>query len=239
MLKGTAGNTGIGLTHVANARGYKSVIVMPETQSQEKKDTLRMLGADLRLVPAVPYKNPDNFVHWSRRLAEEMNASFPNSAIWANQFDNTANSKGHYETTGPEIWQDTKGKIDGFVSAVGSGGTLSGISRYLKEQSPDIKVAVADPEGAAIASYFNTGELRSEGNSIMEGIGQGRVTENIKEAKVDVAYTIPDSEALPYAFDLLQNEGFSVGGSYGHQYGGRCTFGERTWTGPYHCHSAL
>jgi cysteine synthase len=215
IVEGTAGNTGIGLTHVANARGYKSVIVMPETQSQEKKDTLRMLGADLRLVPAVPYKNPDNFVHWSRRLAEEMNASFPNSAIWANQFDNTANSKGHYETTGPEIWQDTKGKIDGFVSAVGSGGTLSGISRYLKEQSPDIKVAVADPEGAAIASYFNTGELRSEGNSIMEGIGQGRVTENIKEAKVDVAYTIPDSEALPYAFDLLQNEGFSVGGSSG------------------------
>ena len=215
IVEGTAGNTGIGLTHVANARGYKSVIVMPETQSQEKKDTLRMLGADLRLVPAVPYKNPDNFVHWSRRLAEEMNASFPNSAIWANQFDNTANSKGHYETTGPEIWQDTKGKIDGFVSSVGSGGTLSGISRYLKEQSPDIKVAVADPEGAAIASYFNTGELRSEGNSIMEGIGQGRVTENIKEAKVDVAYTIPDSEALPYAFDLLQNEGFSVGGSSG------------------------
>jgi len=187
IVEGTAGNTGIGLTHVANARGYKSVIVMPETQSQEKKDTLRMLGADLRLVPAVPY----------------------------NQFDNTANSKGHYETTGPEIWQDTKGKIYGYVSAVGSGGTLSGISRYLKEQSPDIKVAVADPEGAAIASYFNTGELRSEGNSIMEGIGQGRVTENIKEAKVDVAYTIPDSEALPYAFDLLQNEGFSVGGSSG------------------------
>ncbi len=215
IVEGTAGNTGIGITHVANARGYKSVIVMPETQSQEKKDTLRMLGADLRLVPAVPYKNPDNFVHWSRRLAEEMNASSPNSAIWANQFDNTANSRGHYETTGPEIWRDTEGKIDGFVSAVGSGGTLSGISRYLKEQSPKIKIAVADPEGAAIASYFNTGELKSEGNSIMEGIGQGRVTENIKGAKVDVAYTIPDSEALPYAFDLLQSEGISTGGSSG------------------------
>ena len=215
VVEGTAGNTGIGLTHVANARGYKSIIVMPETQSQEKKDTLRMLGADLRLVPAVPYKNPDNFVHWSRRLAEELNADSPKSAIWANQFDNTANNQGHYETTGPEIWQDTQGKVDGFVTAVGSGGTLTGVSRYLKEQSPEVKIALADPEGAAIASYFNTGELKSEGNSIMEGIGQGRVTENIKGAQVDFAYTVPDSEALPYAFDLLQQEGLSVGGSSG------------------------
>jgi cysteine synthase len=207
IVEGTAGNTGIGLALVGNARGYRTVIVIPETQSKEKKDMLRLCGAQLREVPAVPYKNPENYVHVSERVAKEL------GAFWANQWDNTANMDGHYRSTGPEIWQQTKGKVDGFTCAIGTGGTLAGISRYLKEQNDKIRVAVADPAGAAMYSWFTRGELKSEGSSITEGIGQGRVTKNIAGAKVDDAYQIPDAEALPYVFDLLKDEGLCLGGS--------------------------
>jgi len=215
VVEGTAGNTGIGLALVGNARGYRTVIVIPETQSQEKKDMLRLCGADLREVPAVPYKNPENYVHVSRRIAEELAASEPNGAIWANQFDNTANWRGHYQTTGPEIYAQTDGRVDAFVSAVGTGGTLHGVSTYLKERNRDIVVALADPEGAALYHYFKHGELKSEGSSITEGIGQGRITANVEGSQVDVPYRIPDKEWLPVVFDLLQHEGLCVGGSAG------------------------
>ena len=215
IVEGTAGNTGIGLSMVANALGYKSVIVIPETQSQEKKDALTLLGAELIQVPAKPYKNPNNYVKLSGRLAEKLARELPGGAIWANQFDNVANRQAHIETTGPEIWEQTGGKLDGFICAVGSGGTLGGISMALKAKNPDIQIGLADPEGAALYSYYTTGELKSSGNSITEGIGQGRITANLKDVVVDRAYQIPDREALPYVFDLLEHEGLCLGGSSG------------------------
>ncbi|MEA2780669.1 MAG: cysteine synthase [Rhodospirillaceae bacterium] len=215
IVEGTAGNTGIGLALVGNARGYRTVIVIPQTQSQEKKDMLRLCGVDLREVPAVPYKNPENYVHVSERLATEFAASEPNGAIWANQFDNVANRMGHFRTTGPEIWRQTDGKVDGFICAVGTGGTLAGVGLYLKQQNPKIRIGLADPPGAALYSYYTRGDLKSEGNSITEGIGQGRITKNLEGAPVDVAYQIPDSEWLPIIFDLLKHEGLCLGGSSG------------------------
>ncbi len=213
IVEGTAGNTGIGIALVANARGYRSIIVMPETQSQEKKDMLRLCGADLRLVPAVPYSNPDNYVRYSGRLAEEIAAKEPNGAIWANQFDNVANRDGHYRTTGPEIWEQTDGKVDGFTCSVGSGGTLGGIARALKERNRNVKIALSDPMGSALFNWVTKGELKSEGNSITEGIGQGRVTANLEGTPIDMAYQITDEEALPVLFDLIEHEGLVLGGS--------------------------
>ncbi len=215
IVEGTAGNTGIGIALVGRALGYRSVIVMPETQSQEKKDMLRLCGADLRLVPAVPYKNPDNYVHYSRRLAEELAKTESNGAIWANQFDNVANRQGHKDTTAQEIWNQTDGLVDGFVCAVGTGGTLAGVSMGLKEHNDAIKIAIADPMGAALYNYYKHGELKAEGSSITEGIGQGRITANLEDAKVDLAYQISDMEAVQIAFDLLKYEGLCVGGSSG------------------------
>jgi cysteine synthase A len=215
IVEGTAGNTGIGLTVVGNALGFRSVIVIPETQSQEKKDTLRLLGAQLVEVPALPYKNPNNYVHYSRRLAEALAKTEPNGAIWANQWDNTANRQAHIETTSQEIWKDTGGKVDGFVSAVGSGGTLGGCSDGLKAKRKDIVIALADVPGAALYSYYTTGVLKAEGSSITEGIGQGRITKNIEGAVVDRSYFIPDAEAVAVVFQLLQEEGLCVGSSSG------------------------
>jgi cysteine synthase len=215
IVEGTAGNTGIGLAMVANALGYKTVIVIPETQSQEKKDTLRLYGAELIEVPAKPYKNPNNYVKLSGRLAEKLARELPAGAMWANQFDNVANRQAHAETTGPEIFAQTDGKVDGFICAVGSGGTLGGVAMALRDRNPDIRIGLADPEGAALYSYYTTGELKSSGSSITEGIGQGRVTANLAGLEVDHAYQIPDSEALPYVFDLLENEGLCLGGSSG------------------------
>ena len=209
VVEGTAGNTGIGLALVGNARGYRTVIVIPETQSQEKKDMLRLCGAELREVPAVPYKNPQNYVHVSERLAKEL------GAFWANQWDNTANREGHIASTGPEIWAQTEGKVDGFTCAIGTGGTLAGVAIYLKQKKRDIRIAVADPLGAAMYSWFKHRELKSEGSSITEGIGQGRVTKNIEGAPVDDAYPIADDEALPWVFRLLKEEGLCLGGSSG------------------------
>jgi cysteine synthase len=209
VVEGTAGNTGIGLALVGNARGYRTVIVIPETQSQEKKDMLRLCGAELREVPAVPYKNPQNYVHVSERLAKEM------GAFWANQWDNTANREGHIASTGPEIWAQTEGKVDGFTCAIGTGGTLAGVAMYLKQKNRKIRVAAADPLGAAMYSWFKHGELRSDGSSVTEGIGQGRITRNIEGAPVDDAYQIPDAEALPWVFRLLREEGLCLGGSSG------------------------
>ena len=215
IVEGTAGNTGIGLALVGNALGYRTVIVIPETQSQEKKDMLRLCGADVREVPAVPYKDPDNYVHVSGRIADELAATEPNGAIWAQQFDNVANRRAHYETTGPEIWEQTGGAVDGFVSAVGTGGTLAGVGMALKERKPAVAIALADPMGATLYNYYKHGELKSEGDSITEGIGQGRITKNLEGAPVDDAFQIPDAEALPIIFDLLQNEGLCMGGSTG------------------------
>ena len=213
IVEGTAGNTGIGLTMVGNAKGYTSVIVMPETQSQEKKDVLRIYGADLRLVPAKPYKDPGNYVRYSERLANELAETHPGGVIWANQFDNTANMRGHYRTTGPEIWQQTDGHIDGFTCAVGSGGTIAGVGRYLKEQNKDVRIALSDPEGSALYGHYMHGELKAEGNSISEGIGQGRITANLAEAPIDTAYRLSDIEALPYIYELMRAEGLYLGGS--------------------------
>jgi len=215
IVEGTAGNTGIGLAVVANALGFKTVIVIPDTQSQEKKDALRLLGAELIEVPAVPYKDPNNYVRLSGRLAEQIAKSNPAGAIWANQFDNVANRQAHIETTGPEIWQQTDGKVDGFTCAVGTGGTLAGVAIALKERNPKIRIAAADPMGAAIYSWIKTGELKAEGSSITEGIGQNRVTANLEGAPSDDAYAISDSEMLPIVFDLLEHEGLCVGGSTG------------------------
>ena len=215
VVEGTAGNTGIGLTVVGNALGFRTVIVIPETQSQEKKDALRLLGAELVEVPALPYKNPNNYVHYSQRLAEALAKTEPNGAIWANQWDNTANRRAHIETTAEEIWADTDGKVDGFVSAVGSGGTLGGVSDGLKAKRKDIQIALADVPGAALYSYYTTGVLKAEGSSITEGIGQGRITKNIEGAVVDRAYLIPDAESVPICFQLLQEEGLCMGGSTG------------------------
>jgi cysteine synthase A len=213
IVEGTAGNTGIGLTLVANALGYKSVIVIPETQSQEKKDALRLYGAELIEVPAKPYKDPNNYIKISGRLAEKLNKELPGGAIWANQFDNTANRQAHVETTGPEIWEQTDGKIDGFICAVGSGGTLAGVAQALRARNADVKIGLADPEGAALYNYFVEGELKSSGNSITEGIGQGRITANLEGLTIDNPYQISDAEALPYIFDLLEYEGLCLGGS--------------------------
>ena len=215
IVEGTAGNTGIGLALVGNSLGYRTVIVIPETQSQEKKDMLRLCGADLREVPAVPYRDENNYVKVSGRLAEELAKSEPNGAIWANQFDNTANRQGHYETTGPEIYEQTNGKVDAFICSVGTGGTLAGAGMFLKERNPEIIVALADPLGAALHSFYTTGELSSWGGSITEGIGQGRITANLEDAPVDRSFQIPDEEALPICFDLLKEEGLCLGGSSG------------------------
>ncbi|WP_336799920.1 cysteine synthase A [Kaistia sp. MMO-174] len=215
IVEGTAGNTGIGLALVASALGFKTVIVIPETQSQEKKDALRLAGAELIEVPAVPYKDPNNYVKLSGRLAEQLAETEPNGAIWANQFDNVANRQAHIETTGPEIWAQTEGRIDGFVSAVGSGGTLAGIGIALKGYNPSIQVALADPLGASLFSYYTTGVLKAEGSSITEGIGQGRITANLEGAPVDTAYQITDAEALDVVFDLAEHEGLVLGGSSG------------------------
>jgi cysteine synthase A len=213
IIEGTAGNTGISLAMCGNARGYKTIIVMPETQSQEKKDMLRLLGADLRLVPAKPYKDPGNYVRYSEQLAIEMNDTLGGGVMWANQFDNIANQQGHYQYTAPEIWEQTSGRIDGFTCSVGSGGTIGGISRYLKEQNQDITIALSDPHGSALYHHYAHGELKSDGSSISEGIGQGRITANLGEAKIDTQYSIPDAEALPIIFDLLKDEGLLLGGS--------------------------
>ena len=215
IVEGTAGNTGIGLALVGNAMGFRTVIVIPETQSQEKKDTLRLLGAELVEVPAVPYANPNNYVKVSGRLAEEIAASDPRGAIWANQFDNVANRQAHIETTGPEIWEQTGGKIDGFVCAVGTGGTLAGVAMALKERNPEITIGLADPMGAALYHCYTHGSLKAEGSSITEGIGQGRITGNLEGAPVDVAFQIPDEEAIPLIFELLEHEGLCLGGSSG------------------------
>ncbi len=215
IVEGTAGNTGIGLAMVAGAMGLKTVIVIPETQTQEKKDALRLLGAELVEVPAAPYRNPNNFVRYSGRLAEKLNSRSENGAIWANQFDNVANRQAHIETTAPEIWEQTSGKIDAFSCAVGSGGTLAGAAAGLRSRNPDIIIALTDPEGAALYRYYNEGELRSEGSSLMEGIGQARITANLEGFEPDFAYEIPDSESLPVMFDLAQEEGMCLGGSSG------------------------
>ena len=215
IVEGTAGNTGIGLTVVAKALGYRTVIVIPDTQSQEKKDALRLLGAELIEVPAVPYKNANNYVKVSGRLAEQLAKSEPNGAIWANQFDNVANREGHIRTTAEEIWQQTGGKVDGFVSAVGTGGTLAGVAMGLKAKSAAVKIAIADPLGAALYSYYTTGELKADGSSITEGIGQGRITANLEGFAPDFSYQIPDEDALPIVFGLIQEEGICVGGSTG------------------------
>ena len=215
IVEGTAGNTGIGIALVANALGYKSVIVIPETQSQEKKDMLRLCGAELIEVPAVPYRDDNNYVKYSGRLAEKLASESQNGAIWANQFDNTANRDAHIMTTGPEVWSQTEGKVDGFTCAIGTGGTLAGTGMYLKEKNAVIQIAAADPMGAAMYHWYKHGELKSEGTSITEGIGQGRVTANLEDAPIDDAYQISDEEALPIVFDLLKHEGLCLGGSSG------------------------
>jgi len=215
IVEGTAGNTGIGLALVGAAMGFRTVIVIPETQSQEKKDMLRLAGATLVEVPAVPYRNPNNYVKYSGRLAEKLAATESNGAIWANQFDNVANRQSHVDSTGPEIWEQTGGKVDGFICAVGSGGTLAGVEMALRARKTDVKIGLADPMGAALYHYYAHGELKAEGSSISEGIGQGRITANIADMKIDFPYQIPDEEALPVVFDLLQDEGLCMGLSTG------------------------
>jgi cysteine synthase A len=215
IVEGTAGNTGIGIGMVAAALGFRSVLVIPDTQAQEKKDMLRMVGAELIEVPAAPYSNPNNYVKYSGRLAEMLAKTEPHGAVWANQFDNVANRRGHYETTGPEIWEQTQGRIDGFVSAVGTGGTLAGVAMALKERDKRVKIALADPFGASLYAYYTRGVLESEGSSVTEGIGQSRITANLEAAPVDVAYQIPDDEALRLIFDLVEQEGLLLGGSSG------------------------
>jgi cysteine synthase A len=220
VVEGTAGNTGIGLAVVGNALGYRTVIVMPRTQSQEKKDAVRSLGAKLVEVDAVPYANPNHYVKYSARLAEEMAKTEPNGAIWANQFDNVANRRAHYETTGPEIWEQTDGKIDGFICSVGSGGTLGGVSMALKERSRKVRIGIADPGGASLYAYYKTGELKAEGTSITEGIGQSRITANLEGVEVDEAWRIDDADAVKILFDLTREEGMCLGGSSGINIGG-------------------
>ncbi len=215
VVEGTAGNTGIGLGLVGNARGYRTVIVIPETQSQEKKDMLRLCGAELREVPAVPYKDPNNYVHVAARLAEELAETEPNGVLYANQWDNVSNRDGHFRSTGPEIWEQTDGRIDGFTCSIGTGGTLAGVGMFLKEKNKDIVTAAADPMGAAMYNWIKHGELKSEGSSITEGIGQGRITGNLEDAPIDDAYQIPDAEAVQVIFDMLKHEGQCLGGSSG------------------------
>jgi len=213
IVEGTAGNTGIGLALISKILGYRTLIVIPETQSKEKIDTLKLFGAALKLVPEAPYKNPENYVHVAQRLAEQFNNENAGSAIWARQFDNVANRDFHAQTTGVEIWEQTQGKVDGFTCAVGTGGTLAGVGKALKARNPKIAIALSDPMGAALYHYYKFGELKAEGDSIAEGIGQGRITENMVNAQIDEAFQISDEEALPYIFELLQNEGLCLGGS--------------------------
>jgi len=215
IVEGTAGNTGIGLSVVGNSLGYPTIIVMPDNQSQDKVDTLRAYGADVRLVPACPFKDPGHFVHQSRRIAEELNEADPGSALWANQFDNIANREFHEQTTGVEIWEQTNGEVDGFVCAVGTGGSLAGISRALKSRNAKVNIAISDPTGSALYNYFTTGELKAEGGSISEGIGTSRITENFKDTVVDTPYQIPDSESVPLVFDMIREEGICCGASTG------------------------
>ena len=215
IVEGSAGNTGIGLATVGTSLGYKVTIVIPDTQSQEKKDVIRIAGADLREVPALPYKDPNNYIKMSARLTEELNETQPNGAMWANQFDNLANRQAHYETTGPEIWAQTDGKVDGFICSVGTGGTLSGVAMYLKEKNPNVTIGLADPMGANLYSYYTIGELKSEGGSITEGIGQGRITGNLVDLEVDTPFQVTDTEALNMIFDMIQTEGWCLGGSSG------------------------
>ena len=215
IVEGTAGNTGIGLATVANALGMRTVIVIPETQTKEKKETLRALGADVVEVPAVPYRNPNNYVKVSGRMAEQLAREEPNGAIWANQFDNVANRQAHVETTGPEIWEQTGGSVDGFICAVGTGGTLAGVAAALRERNPKVAIGLADPPGAALFSYYTTGELKAEGSSITEGIGQGRITANLEGFEPDYSFQIPDEESVPICFDLLEHEGLGLGPSSG------------------------
>jgi cysteine synthase A len=215
IVEGTAGNTGIGLALVGCASSYRTIIVIPDTQTEEKKDMLRLAGADLREVPAVPYRDPENYVHVSERIAKEIDQSHPHGAIWANQFDNVANRDAHYHGTGPEIWDQLDGKVDGFTCSVGTGGTLAGVAMALKERNKDAKIMLADPMGSALYGHYEHGELKAEGSSITEGIGQGRITKNLEGAPIDGAYQIPDEEALPFIFDLLKYEGHCLGTSSG------------------------
>ncbi len=215
IVEGTAGNTGIGLAMVGNALGHRTVIVMPDNQSDEKVATLKAYGAEVKLIPAVPYKNPEHFVHTSGRLAESLNESEENGAWWANQFENLANRTFHEETTGPEIWQQTDGAVDGFVSSVGTGGTLAGVARALRAKNPDVKIALSDPDGSGLHNFFAHGEIKIVGNSITEGIGNSRVTANLADTELDVTWQIPDTEAIPIVFDLIEKEGLVLGGSSG------------------------
>jgi len=231
VIEGTAGNTGIGLCLLGNSLGYKTIIVMNDNQTQEKKDTLRNLGADLKLVPPKPYKDEGNYVKVSGRLAKELSNTNNNGVVWANQFDNTANAKGHYETTGPEIWEQTEGKIDGFVCSSGTGGTIGGVSSYLKEKNKNIKIFLSDPSGSALYNYIKSGELKSEGGSITEGIGSSRITENFAKAKIDGAFSISDHESLPIIFDLIKNEGLSLGTSCGVNIAGAIELGKELGPG--------
>jgi cysteine synthase A len=231
IVEGTAGNTGIGLTLLANALGYRSVVVMPMTQSKEKIDTLELLGADLRLVPAVSYNDEKHYIHTAERLFKKIAAEDEHGAIWARQFDNKANLEIHHRTTGAEIWEQTDGKLDGFICAVGTGGTLAGVSTALKERNADIKIGIADPMGASLYNYYTTGGLRAEGSSIMEGIGINRITDNIREAQVDSAFQIQDAEALSYIFDLLRHEGLCLGGSSGINIAGAVKLAEQLGPG--------
>jgi cysteine synthase A len=231
IVEGTAGNTGIGLCLLGNSLGYKTIIVMPETQSQEKKDTLKNIGADLRLVPAKPYKDPNNYVKYSARLADELRPSNNNGVVWANQFDNVANAKGHYEGTGKEIWDQTEGKIDGFVCSSGTGGTIAGVSNALKEKNKNIKIYLSDPKGSALYNYIKNGELKSEGNSITEGIGSSRVTKNFENAKIDDAFSINDNEALTVLYELIEKEGLSLGTSCGINIAGAIQLGKELGPG--------
>ena len=233
IVEGTAGNTGIGLALVANSLGYKSTIVVPETQSEEKLQLIRACGAHLITVPAVPYKDENNYVKFSGRLAKKLNEESAQGAIWANQFDNKANRKAHYETTGPEIWKQTDGAVDAFVSAVGTGGTIAGVSRYLKEKNPKVKICLADPPGAALYNYYVNGELKAEGSSITEGIGQGRITANLKNTIIDQAYLIPDQETIDVMFSMIKEEGLFLGSSSGINVAGAIRLAKEM--GPGHC----
>ena len=231
IVEGTAGNTGIGLCLLGNSLGYKTIIVMNDNQTQEKKDTLKNIGADLRLVPPKPYKDDGNYVKVAGRLADELKSSNNNGVVWANQFDNVANSKGHYENTGPEIWEQTDGKVDGFICSSGTGGTIAGVSNALKEKNKDIKIYLSDPKGSALYNYIVNGELKSEGGSITEGIGSSRITKNFATAKIDGAFSIDDKESLPIIYDLIQNEGLSLGTSCGVNIAGAIRLGKELGPG--------
>ena len=231
IVEGTAGNTGIGLCLIGNSLGYKTIIVMNDNQTQEKKDTLRNIGADLKLVPPKPYKDENNFVKVAARMAEELKSSNNHGVVWANQFDNTANSKGHYNTTGPEIWEQTEGKVDGFVCSSGTGGTIGGVSSFLKEKNKDIQIYLSDPKGSSLYNHIEHGELKAEGGSITEGIGSSRVTANFAEAKIDGAFSIEDKESLPILYDLIKNEGLSLGTSCGVNIAGAIRLGKKLGPG--------